>query len=297
MSAPTKPPETPTSTPPTRRPNAGDLVVRAVDATMTVLAQIGDFATFCAHTVGSLIITVKRYHREVLRQLKDIAWGSGALVVGGGTIGVMVLLALSAGTSLGIEGFNGLEIVGLAPLTGFISASANTRELAPIIAALALGSQVGCRFTAQLGSMKIAEEVDALEVMAIPPIRFLVTTRVIATGIAILPLYLIGLIGSYMASAASVVILFGQSPGQYDHYFSTFILGRDVFLSVVKILVFSTAIALIHCWYGMRASGGPQAVGEATGRAIRASIVSVVLLDMVMTLLFWGSASGFRVSG
>ena len=282
---------------PTPRPTAGDAVVKAVDSLMNALAQVGDFATFSARTVGSVGVTVSRYHREVLRQLKDIAWGSGALVVGGGTIGVMVLLALSAGTSLGIEGFNGLQIVGLAPLTGFISASANTRELAPIIAALALASQVGCRFTAQLGSMKIAEEVDALEVMAIPPIRFLVTTRVIATGIAILPLYLIGLIGSYIASMISVVVLFGQSPGQYDHYFSTFILGRDVFLSVIKILVFATAIALIHCWYGMKASGGPQAVGEATGRAIRASIVSVVVLDMIMTLLFWGSSSGFRVSG
>jgi phospholipid/cholesterol/gamma-HCH transport system permease protein len=286
----------PTETP-AGRPNASDFIVRTVDGLMTALAQIGDFGTFCGRTIASVPITINRYHREVLRQLKDIAWGSGALVVGGGTIGVMVLLALSAGTSLGIEGFNGLEIVGLAPLTGFISASANTRELSPIIAALALASQVGCRFTAQLGSMKIAEEVDALEVMAIPPIRFLVTTRVIATGIAILPLYLIGLIGSYIASMLSVVVLFGQSPGQYDHYFSTFILKRDVELSVVKILVFSTAIAMIHCWYGMRASGGPQAVGEATGRAIRASIVSVVLLDMVMTLLFWGSSSGFRVSG
>jgi phospholipid/cholesterol/gamma-HCH transport system permease protein len=282
---------------PTGRPNAGDSIVKTLDGLMAALAQIGDFGTFCGRTIASVPITINRYHREVLRQLKDIAWGSGALVVGGGTIGVMVLLALSAGTSLGIEGFNGLEIVGLAPLTGFISASANTRELSPIIAALALASQVGCRFTAQLGSMKIAEEVDALEVMAIPPIRFLVTTRVIATGIAILPLYLIGLIGSYIASMLSVVVLFGQSPGQYDHYFSTFILKRDVELSVVKILVFSTAIAMIHCWYGMRASGGPQAVGEATGRAIRASIVSVVLLDMVMTLLFWGSSSGFRVSG
>ena len=282
---------------PTPRPTIADAIVRMVEATMVALAQVGDFATFCGKTVASTGVTLSRYHREVLRQLKDIAWGSGAIVVGGGTIGVMVLLAISAGTSLGIEGFNGLEIVGLAPLTGFISASANTRELSPIIAALALASQVGCRFTAQLGSMKIAEEVDALEVMAIPPIRFLVTTRVIATGIAILPLYLIGLIGSYVASMVSVVVLFGQSPGQYDHYFSTFILGRDVFLSVVKILVFATAIALIHCWYGMRASGGPQAVGEATGRAIRASIVSVVLLDMVMTLLFWGSTSGFRVSG
>ena len=73
--------------------------------------------------------------------------------------------------------------------------------------------------------------------------------------------------------------------------------GRDVFFSVIKILIFSLVIALIHCWYGMRVSGGPQSVGEATGTAIRASIVSVVVLDMVLTLIFWGGDPGFRISG
>jgi phospholipid/cholesterol/gamma-HCH transport system permease protein len=279
------------------RSQASDALVRFVDGLVGVLAQVGDFATFAVRTLMAIPATVLLYHREALRQLKDIAWGSGAIIVGGGTIGVMVLLALSAGTSLGIEGFNGLEIVGLAPLTGFVSASANTRELAPLIAALALASQVGCRFTAQLGSMKIHEEVDALEVMAVEPMRYLVSTRVIACGIAIIPLYLIGLIGSYIASMLSVVVIFGQSPGQYDHYFSTFIDGGDVFKSVVKILVFAVAITLIHCWYGMRVSGGPQSVGEATGRAIRASIVVIVVLDMIMTLVFWGNDSGFRIGG
>jgi phospholipid/cholesterol/gamma-HCH transport system permease protein len=233
----------------------------------------------------------------MLRQLKDVAWGSGALLVGGGTVGVMVLLSLSAGTSLGIEGFNGLQLVGLAPLTGFISASANTRELAPLIAALALAAQVGCRFTAQLGSMKIHEEVDALEVMGVSALRYLVATRVVACMLAILPLYLVGLLGSYIASRLSVVYIFHQSPGQYDHYFSTFINGRDVFFSIVKILVFALIITLIHCWYGLKAGGGPQAVGEATGASIRASIVIVVLLDMFLTLVFWGGDPGFRISG
>src|SRR5690349_1507751 len=123
---------------PTPRPTLSDLVVGWVDAVMTALAQVGDFATFTAKTFASLLITVQRYHREVLRQLKDIAWGSGALVVGGGTVGVMVLLALSAGTSVGIEVFHGLEIVGLAALTGFVSASARTREVVPLIAGFAL---------------------------------------------------------------------------------------------------------------------------------------------------------------
>ena len=276
---------------------AGDLLVGVLDGLLNMLAQLGQFATFAWKSLVAIPMTLRLYHNEVLRQLKDIAWGSGALIVGGGTIGIMILLALSAGTSLGIEGFSGLELVGLSPLTGFISASANTRELAPLVAALALGAQVGCRFTAQLGSMKIHEEIDALEVMAIEPMRYVVTTRILACMTAILPLYLVGLIGSYVASQASVVFLFGQSPGQYSHYFLTFIQGRDILLSVVKILIFALAIALIHCWYGMKVSGGPQSVGEATGEAIRASIVIVVVLDMILTLLFWGGDPGFRVSG
>ncbi len=279
------------------RIRAGNIAVGATDGILDVFAQLGAFVSFSAKTVANIPITLKLYPREMLRQLKDIAWGSGAIIVGGGTVGVMILLSIAAGTSLGIEGFNGLELVGLAPLTGFISASANTRELAPIIAALALASQVGCRFTAQIGSMKISEEVDALEVMAVSALRYLVATRVVACMLAILPLYLIGLIGSYLASEASVVLLFGQSSGQYEHYFETFIQGRDIALSVVKILVFAAMITLIHCWYGFKVGGGPQAVGEATGSAIRASIVAVVVLDMILTLIFWGGDPGFRVSG
>lgn len=267
------------------------------DPVLDAFAQLGDFASFSLKVLRDIPITLRLYPQEVLRQLKDVAWGSGALLVGGGTVGVMVLLSLAAGTSLGIEGFNGLQLVGLAPLTGFISASANTRELAPLIAALALAAQVGCRFTAQIGSMKIHEEVDALEVMGVSSLRYLVTTRVLACMFAILPLYLVGLIGSYVASRLSVVYIFHQSPGQYDHYFSTFIYGRDVFLSIVKILIFALLITLIHCWYGTRASGGPQAVGEATGASIRASIVVVVLVDMFLTLIFWGNSPGFRITG
>lgn len=270
---------------------------RVIGTATQGLVRAGEVATFAARALGATRSTLVHHRTEVLRQLADISWGSGSIVVGGGTIGVMVLLALSAGTSLGIEGFSGLELVGLAPLTGFVSASVNTRELAPLVAALALAGQVGCRFTAQLGSMRIHEEIDALEVMAVPPMRYLVSTRVLAAMIAILPLYLVGLIGSWLASQAAVVLVFGQSSGTYEHYFDTFISAHDVGLSVVKILVFALLVSLIHCWYGFRAAGGPQGVGEATGRAIRASIVIVVIANMLLTLAFWGNDPGFRVSG
>lgn len=270
---------------------------RWIDKPLDGLAVIGTQATFVRRVLQSIPATLVNYRQETFRILADISWGTGAVLVGGGTVGVMVLLSLSAGTSLGIEGFNGLETIGLAPLTGFVSAVVNTRELAPLIAALALAAQVGCRFTAQLGSMRVHEEIDALSAMAIPPLRFLVTTRLIASMLAILPLYLIGLVGSYLASQIAVTVVFGQPKGTYLHYFQTFISAHDILLSVVKILVFAAAVTLIHCWYGFMATGGPQGVGEATGRAIRASIVIVVLLDMIMTLLFWGNNPGVRISG
>lgn len=272
-------------------------VGRASDAASDRVATIGTFTTFLVRAVAAVPTTLRHYRAETFRILLDISWGTGAILVGGGTVGVMVLLALSAGTSLGIEGFNGLETIGLAPLTGFVSAVVNTRELAPLVAALALAAQVGCRFTAQLGSMRTSEEIDALGVMAVPAIPYLVTTRIIATMMAILPLYMIGLAGSYLASQMAVTVLFGQPSGTYEHYFGTFIAVSDVLLSVVKIVVFAFAVAVIHCWYGFMAKGGAEGVGEATGRAIRASIVVVVLLNMVMTLLFWGGDPGVRISG
>lgn len=266
---------------------------RAVDS----VAMLGAQATFLRRVLTALPVAAIRYRNETFRILADICWGTGALLVGGGTIGVMVLLSLSAGTSLGIEGFNGLETIGLSPLTGFVSAVVNTRELAPLIAALALASQVGCRFTAQLGSMRAHEEIDALESLAIAPIDFLVATRLLAAMVAIVPLYLIGLAGSYLATQLAVTVVFGQPEGTFVHYFTTFVNGGDIALSVVKIIVFAFTLTMIHCWYGFTATGGAQGVGEATGRAIRATIVAIILLDMVMTLLFWGGSTGVRISG
>jgi len=273
------------------------MALNPTPALKSTMVRGGDLASFMVNVIVSVPSVIKNYRKEVLRQIMDIAWGSGAILVGGGTIGIMILLGLSSGTSLGIEGFNGLELIGLAPLTGFVSASVNTRELAPLVAALALAAQVGCRFTAQIGSMKLHEEIDALEVMAVNPIEFLVTTRVIASMVAIVPLYLIGLLGSWLASKFAVVVIFGQSGGTYDHYFYAFLSGRDVFLSIVKILVFSLLVSMLHCWFGYNASGGPQGVGEATGRAIRASIVVVIVFDMLLTLAFWGNSPGFRIQG
>lgn len=272
-------------------------LARMVRRPYLALAGVGHQATFVVRTLGSIPMTVRLYPAEVLRLLGNICWGSGAIVVGGGTIGVMVLLALFTGASVGIEGFNALDILGVAPLTGFVSAYANTREIAPLIAAVAFAAQAGCRYTAQLGAMRISEEVDALESMAIQPLPYLVTTRVLAAFIAIVPLYTIGLGGNYLATQFVLDWGYGQSPGTYLHYFHEFLVPMDIVWSVVKVMVFVVIATLVHCYFGFYASGGPVGVGAASGRAIRTSIIAIVLADMLITMALWGFDPGVRISG
>ncbi len=270
---------------------------RATRRPYLALAGLGHQATFVLSALRAVPLTLRSYRAEVIRLLGDICWGSGAIVVGGGTIGVMVLLALFTGASVGIEGFNALDILGLAPLTGFVSAYGNTREIAPLVAAIAFAAQAGCRYTAQLGSMRISEEIDALESMAIQPLPYLVTTRMLAAFAAIVPLYLIGMGGNYLATQLVLSVGYGQSSGTYLHYFHEFLVPVDIFYSVLKAVVFVVIATLIHCYFGYYASGGPQGVGEASGRAIRTSIIAIVLADMLITMALWGFDPGVRISG
>ena len=142
------------------------------------------------------------YKREVLRLLAEVAFGSGGLAVILGTVGVMVMMSGFTGVVVGMQGYAALDQLGSQALTGFLSAYVNTREVAPLVAALALSATVGCGFTAQLGAMRISEEVDAMEVMAVPSVPYLVSTRVIAGFIAVIPLYVLGLISAYFAAPA-----------------------------------------------------------------------------------------------
>jgi phospholipid/cholesterol/gamma-HCH transport system permease protein len=241
--------------------------------------------------------TLRRYPKEVLRLLAQVSFGSGALAVIGGTIGVMVSLSLFTGAVVGVQGYTALNSLGTAALTGFISAYFNTREIAPLVAGLALSATVGCGFTAQLGSMRISEEIDALEVMALRSVPYLVTTRVIAGFVAVIPLYVIGLLTSYLGSRFVTVNVYGQSAGTYDHYFWLFLPPGDIVLSFLKVLAFSVIVILIHCYYGYTASGGPAGVGRAVGRAVRLTIVAINLFDFFLSLALWGATTTVRIAG
>ncbi|ADU49278.1 MlaE family ABC transporter permease [Intrasporangium calvum] len=241
--------------------------------------------------------TVRRYKKEVVRLLAEVSLGTGALSVIGGTVGVIAFMAFFTGTEVGLQGYSALEQLGTGAFTGFFSAYFNTREIAPLVAGLALAATVGCGFTAQLGAMRISEEVDALEVMGVPSLPYLVTTRMIAGFVAVVPLYVIGLLSSYAATRFIATTYFGQSEGTYDHYFHLFLPPGDIFWSFGKVMVFAVVIILIHCYYGYTASGGPAGVGVAVGTAVRTSIVAINVVDFFLSLAIWGATTSVRLAG
>jgi len=241
--------------------------------------------------------TVVRYQKEILRILAEVTLGSGALAVIGGTVGVITAMCFFTGTEVGLQGYAALNQIGTAAFSGFVSAYFNTREIAPLVAGIALAATVGCGFTAQLGAMRISEEIDALEVMAVPSLPFLVSTRIVGGLIAIVPLYVVGLLSSYFATRLTVTRFFGQSTGTYDYYFKAFLPPGDVLWSFGKVLVFAVTVILIHCYYGYNASGGPAGVGVAVGKAVRTSIVAINVIDLFLSMAIWGAATTVRLAG
>ncbi|WP_020644908.1 MlaE family ABC transporter permease [Amycolatopsis balhimycina] len=261
------------------------------------LEGLGKQLSFAAKALAWSPRTIRRYSRETLRLLTEVCFGTGGLAVIGGTLGVMIGMTLFTGLIVGLQGYSALNQLGTAALTGFISAYFNTREVAPLSAGLALSATVGCGFTAQLGAMRISEEIDALEVMGVPSMPYLVTTRVLAGVAAVIPLYAVGLLSSYLASRQITIWLYGQSAGTYDHYFTLFLPPGDVLWSFGKVIVFSVLVILSHCYYGFNASGGPAGVGVAVGRAVRTSIVLISVLDFFLSLAIWGANTTVRISG
>ena len=242
-----------------------------------VFEEIGRQVEFYLRIIGD-IITLKLFRRGYTKQLtmliSDITIGAGALIVGGGMVFVIFSMSFFTGTEVGLQGFKGLEQIGAQAFTGLIGSFANTREITPIIAGVAFAAQVGAGFTAELGAMRISDEIDALEVMSVPSFVYLVCTRVVAALICIIPLYLFSLYASFFATELVTTKFFGLSPGVYDHYFRLYLPPIDVFYSLAKACIFAVVVSLIHCYYGYFATGGPAGVGVAVGRAIRFSIVT-----------------------
>jgi phospholipid/cholesterol/gamma-HCH transport system permease protein len=267
-----------------------------VGAPTRSLGSVGDVTLFVVTVLGQTRHALRNYRREILRLIGEMGMGTGAMAVVGGTTAIVGFVTLSAGSLIAIQGFASLGNIGVETFTGFFAALANVRVVAPIVTGQALASTIGAGATAELGAMRISEEVDALEVMGINSMSYLVATRVMAGFVIVIPLYAMAVLLSFVAAQLTTTLLYGQSLGTYEHYFRTFLRPEDVLWSFVITIVLSVIVMLNHCYFGYYASGGPVGVGEAVGRSMRSSLIAIVLVILLATLALYGVNPNFNLT-
>jgi phospholipid/cholesterol/gamma-HCH transport system permease protein len=260
------------------------------------LDSCGRIAWFAIQAVGQIGHALRYYRKEIVRLIAEIGMGAGAMAVVGGTVAIVGFVTLSAGSLIAIQGFASLGNIGVEAFTGFLAAMVNVRLTAPVVTGEALAATVGAGATAEIGAMRISEEIDALEVMGIKSISYLVSTRILAGAVVIIPLYAMALIMAFLAAQLTTTVLYGQSGGTYSQYFHTFLRPDDVFWSFIQVIIISVIVMINHCYFGYNASGGPVGVGEAVGRSMRTSLVVVQFVVLFASLALYGTNPNFNLS-
>jgi phospholipid/cholesterol/gamma-HCH transport system permease protein len=272
-------------------------VAGRLNAVQSGWRQLGDQTRFYLETVASVRYALTRYRGETLRQIAMMSLGTGSLAVIGGTVAVVSFLTMSTGGIIAAQGYNQFSQIGVEALTGFGSAFLNPRLITPTTAAIALSATVGAGATAQLGAMRINEEIDALEVMGIRAVAYLASTRVTAGLVVVVPLYCVAVLLAFLAARFGTTAFYGQSTGVYDHYFNTFLFPSDVQRSFLVTMVVAVVVMLVHTYYGFTAKGGPAGVGEAVGRATRNALVVSGFVILLVTIAVYGQTGNFNFAG
>ena len=279
-----------------RYPRTAANLTRYGGAAGRSLDRVGQLASFTRVSVAQTKWALRRYRTETLRLIAEIGMGTGAMAVIGGTAAIIGFTTLSGGSLIAIQGFASLGNIGVESFTGFFAALVNVRAAAPLIAGIALAATVGAGATAELGAMRISEEIDALEVMGINSIAFLVSTRAMAGLVVIAPLYATGLIMSFFSPQVITTVFYGQSAGTYEHYFRTFLRPEDLGWSCMEAIIIAAIVMVSHCYYGYTAAGGPVGVGNAVGQSMRFSLVSVPMVVLLAALALYGVNPNFNLT-
>jgi phospholipid/cholesterol/gamma-HCH transport system permease protein len=202
------------------------------------------------------------------------------------------------GLQCGIEGAYFNRSVGSPAYAGVFAAWCDLRELVPYAFGYMMSAKIGTGIVAELGSMRISDEIDALEVMGIPSLTFLCATKMLAAWLVLPFMYLAGIGAGFFASYLAVVQQIGEvSSGGFFLIFWMFQNPPDLLYSVLKAMAMATVIVLVGCYYGYNASGGPVGVGTATAKSMVLNIVLVHLIGMLGTQLFWGANPRAPIGG
>jgi phospholipid/cholesterol/gamma-HCH transport system permease protein len=250
----------------------------------------GEIGKFCGRVVAHVYgLRVFRFFGEALRQ-SGILILSSTLVIWG--------LVFIIGLQCGIEGAYFNRSVGAPAYAGVFSAWCDLRELVPYAFGYMMAAKVGTGIVAELGSMRISDEIDALEVMGIDSITFLCATRLLAAWLVLPFMYIAAVGAGFFASYLAVVQQIGEvSSGGFFLIFWMFQNPPDLLYSVIKAMVMATVIVLVGCYYGYTARGGPVGVGTATAKSMVLNLVFVTLIGMFGTQVFWGANPRAPIGG
>jgi phospholipid/cholesterol/gamma-HCH transport system permease protein len=254
------------------------------------IASFGEIAKFCGRVLG-LVYTgrVFRFFGETLRQAGILILSSTIVICG---------LVFIIGLQCGIEGAYFTRAQGTPAYAGVFAAWCDLRELVPYAFGYMMAAKVGTGIVAELGSMRITDEIDALEVMGIDSMRFLCATKLLASWMVLPFMYLTAVGAGFFASYLAVVVQIGDvSSGGYSLIFWQFQNPPDLLFSLIKGMVMATVIVLVGLYYGYNASGGPVGVGTATAKSMVLNIVLVHLIGMLGTQLFWGANPRAPIGG
>jgi phospholipid/cholesterol/gamma-HCH transport system permease protein len=254
------------------------------------LDSFGEILRFCARVMGEVFgLKVFRYFGEALRQAGVLILSSTLVIWG---------LTFIIGLQCGIEAAYFNRATGAPAYAGVFAAWCDLRELIPYAFGYMMSAKVGTGIVAELGSMRISDEIDALEVMGVDSIRFLCATKLLAAWIVLPFVYLTAVGAGFLASYRAVVQQIGEvSSGGYSLIFWMFQNPPDLLYSVIKAMAMATVIVLVGCYYGYTASGGPVGVGTATAKSMVLNIVLVHLIGMLGTQIFWGANPRAPIGG
>ena len=232
---------------------------------------------------------VLRFTGETLRQ-------AGVFITG--SVGVILLMVFALGLQCGIQAAYGTQAVGAPAVSGAFNALCNLREVAPYAFGYMLAAKVGTGIVAEVGAMRISDEIDALEVMGFDGVTFLASTRLLGILLVLPFVYVIAMGVAFAGSYVAVVIQIGRvSPAAYLEVFWVFQTPIDLVFSLIKGLVMAVVVVLVGCYFGYTVRGGPVGVGTATARSMAVNIVAIHAIGLLTSQLFWGGDPRSPVGG
>ncbi len=245
--------------------------------TSRFFAEVGSVLIFLGQT---LRWTFSRpfYLKSVLKQMEQIGFNS---------IPVVITTALSTGMVLALQSYTGFKRFGAETLIGAVVALSMTRELGPVLTGLMVAGRAGAAMAAELGTMKVTEQIDALETLATNPMKYLVVPRFIASTVMMFFLTILGVIIGITGGYFVGVKVLGTNPVTYMRQSIDNTEVTDIWYGLIKALVFGAVVGLIGCYKGFHTEGGAEGVGKATTGAVVVSCMLILILDYFLSALLW----------